>query len=73
MEVAVWVGFFVEGLGIPFAEHFGDDALVFFRGPVAIYDAVGLGKPGSVINPIFEWSPHDAPSARRPACAADSA
>jgi len=71
MEVTVRVRFFVELYGIAFAKHFGDDALVFRRGTVAIDNAVGLGEPGGTINPIFEWSPHDAPSAERPACAAD--
>jgi hypothetical protein len=71
MEIAVWIGFFIELFGIAIAKHFGDDALVFSGGTVAIDNAVGLSKPGCAINPIFQWSPHDAPSARRPACAAD--
>jgi hypothetical protein len=71
MEITVGISFFVELYGIALAKHFGDDALVFRGGTVAIDNAVWLGEPGGTINPIFKWSPHDAPSARRPACAAD--
>ena len=48
MQVAIWVGFFVELFGIPVAKHFGEDALVFRFGTVAIDDAVGLGEPGGL-------------------------
>jgi hypothetical protein len=71
MEITVGEIFFVELFGIALAKHFGDDAVVFGGGTVAVDDAVGLGETGGTINPVFEWSPHDAPSARRPACAAD--
>jgi hypothetical protein len=72
MKIAVGVRFFVEPFGIAILQHFGDDALIFGCGTIAVHDAVGLGEPSRVINPVFEWSPHCAPSAKRPACVADA-
>ena len=58
VQIAIWVGLLVQGVGIPGSQHLRDHPLEFRFGTVAIDHAVWLGQLCHFVDPGFQWSCH---------------